>query len=246
MSDTREQVKAFLEKCDEISNCKFIMATGKIKDLLKSIANSRELYKLFDAVTENFDYPAMKASCLVTVSDTYYERSYLALPQNSAQTLAFIFCLLIDFDSDVINFNDFLRKYYPEDGSYYASYRAFCGVVIRSLRDIVETAFSDILISEPAPIDDVKPNAELARSLSAIEILLSYETESINTAVSNATDRESGQKILSALLKAVRAGNVEAIEALICGYNYFVLYNNCVTESAPQLMEAIGEYVNLL
>lgn len=47
MSGTKEQVLTFLEKCEELKKCKFIMATSKIKDLLKCIVNSPDLYKLF-------------------------------------------------------------------------------------------------------------------------------------------------------------------------------------------------------
>lgn len=243
MTDTKEQIKAFLDKCDEVSGCKFIMATTKIKDLLKCIASSRELYTLFDSVTEHFDYPTTKANCLVTVSDTLYERSYLTLPQNTSQALAFIFCLLIEFDRDSINFNDFLRRYYPEDGSYYASYRAFCSVVIKSLRDMVEATFADVLSQ---PDGEQKPDAEIAQLLSVIEILLSEEVHFIDGAVRDAADKEGGFKILSALSSAIKEGNIENIDALVCGYNYFVLHNDCVSDTVAQLIEAIGEFERLL
>lgn len=244
MTDTKEQIQAFLDKCDEAASCKFIMATTKIKDLLKCIANSGELYSLFSSVTENFDYPAMKANCLVTVSDTLYERSYLTLPQNASQTLAFIFCLLIEFDSDTINFNDFLRRYYPEDGSYYASYRAFCSVIIKSLRDIVAATFADALSAAEEVPQQI--NAEISQILSVIEILLSEEVHYIDGLAIDPVDKEGGFKILSAINSAVKAGNIENIDALVCGYNYFVLHNNCISDTVAQLVEAIGEYERLI
>ena len=57
MSSTKEQALLFLEKCDELKKCKFIMATSKIKDILKCIVNSPDLYRLFETVTKDFSYP---------------------------------------------------------------------------------------------------------------------------------------------------------------------------------------------
>ena len=93
MTDTKEQIKSFLDKCEELKSCKFIMATTKIKDLLKCIVNCPELYRLFEAVTKDFNYISAKSRCLVTVNDGVFTRSYVVLPDTVGQRLAFIFCL---------------------------------------------------------------------------------------------------------------------------------------------------------
>ena len=113
MPNTKEQVLSFLEKCEELKNCKFIMATTKIKDLLKCIVNCPELYRLFETVTKNFDYPAAKSECLVSVNDGVLPTDCVVLPETVGRRLAFIFCLLVEFDKDTVNFNDFLRLYFP-------------------------------------------------------------------------------------------------------------------------------------
>lgn len=55
MSNVRKQVQTFLDKCDELNNTKFIMASTKIKDILRCIANSPDLLELFKSVTDNFE-----------------------------------------------------------------------------------------------------------------------------------------------------------------------------------------------
>ena len=135
METTITQIKDFLSKCEEVKNCKFIMATTRIKDLLKSIVNSAELYELFNTVAANFDYTAAKQKCLV--DDPAFGHSKVLLPDTIGDRLAFIFCLLVEFDRNDINFNAFLQKYYPKDGSYYASYHLFCDEVIGSLESII-------------------------------------------------------------------------------------------------------------
>lgn len=146
----KNQITDFLNKCEEIKNCKFIMATTKFKDLLKSIVNSAELYELFNTVASNFDYIAAKRECFV--EGDAYGRCRVILPDTVGDRLAFIFCLLVEFDRNDINFNAFLQKYYPKDGSYYASYHLFCDEVIDSLQAIICDIFSKELAEEEQPL----------------------------------------------------------------------------------------------
>ena len=243
MSGTKEQVITFLEKCEELKKCKFIMATSKIKDLLKCIVNSPDLYKLFENVTKDFNYPEQKAKCLIT-SDDGLNRSYVALPQTVGQRLAFIFCLLVEFDRDSLNFNNFLQTYFREDGSYFESYQAFCRVVISGLQDMIKLVFKaclqedvSALISESVPASDSKK----ASLISSVLISINEEINFILKSGLAEEDKEGAVKILTELASAVRSGNEDLIDALIFGYNYFVLYNKCVSGGISDLIESIAE-----
>ena len=209
---------------------------------MKCIVNSRELYGLFDAVTNNFDYPAVKSNCLVTISDSIYERSYVNLPQMPSEMLAFIFCLLVEFDNNTIGFNDFLRKYFPEDGSYVASYRAFCTVIIKNLQDTVMHVFENVLIDPYYEQVPEQPDAKKAQLISVADILISQEIEYITKCSLPDEDKEGGLKILYQLLAAVKSNDKNLIEALACGYNYFILYNKCISENVAQLFAFIVEF----
>lgn len=245
MADTKEQVFTFNQKCEELKKCKFIMATTKIKDLLKCIVNCGELYRLFEAVTKDFDYPAFKAKCLVTVEDGIYQRSFVVLPQTVGQRLAFIFCILVEFDRDTLNFNDFLRKFFPEDGSYYASYRSFCALVIQGLQDAVMQVFREQLESV-GPLQSVAPNSYRAELKSVLNLALTEEISFLSESALSDEEKENGAELLRALAVAIGKGDVEYIGALVSGYNYFVLTNKCVSEGVAELMETIGAYVREL
>ena len=52
--------------------------------------------------------------------------------------------------------------------------------------------------------------------------------------------------MLDVLFDSVKEGNIERMDALVCGYNYFVLYNRCVSDNVASLIEAIGEYEAIL
>ena len=243
MSDTKEQVLSFLDKCEELKSCKFIMATTKIKDLLKCIVNCPDLYRLFETVTNGFNYLEAKSQCLLTVNDGIFTRSYVVLPQTVGQRLAFIFCLLVEFDKDNINLNDFLRQYFPEDGSYFASYQAFCNTVIKGLQDCISQVFRE----EIALIQEESDKSSRAGEISsALGVALSQEMDFISKSQIADEEKENGLKMLTALAKNLKVGNVENIDALLCGYSYFVLNNKCVSEGIAEIIELIEDYEKTL
>lgn len=242
MSSTKEQALQFLEKCDELKKCKFIMATSKIKDLLKCIVNSPELYRLFETVTKDFNYPEYKNKCLVTTDDGIMRKSYVALPSTVGQRLAFIFCLLVEIDRDTINLNDFLQIYYREDGSYFASYQAFCKNIISSLEDLIRQVFKEQLQAPDVQSSYQPANASRANLLTTITLEMEEEKRFVFESSLSGEEKENGIKILNSLYDAVKEGNIDRIDALICGYNYFVLYNECVSDGIASLIETLGEF----
>ena len=240
MKSTKEQVLEFLEKCDELTKCKFIMATTKIKDLLKCIVNSPELYGLFDKVTKDFNYPEQKSKCLIGGSGAFPGK--VVLSQTVGQRLAFIFCLLVEFDRDTINLSDFLQAYFREDGSYFESYKAFCDTIIVGLEDLIKQVFKEQLNGAGSEGENIgTANSEKLKLLSTITLTIEAEKEYIVN-VAPRDETEGAVKMLNALASAVRGENEELIDALICGYNYFVLYNRCVSDNIASLIESISEF----
>ncbi len=243
----KREVSDFLNKCAEIKNCKFIMAPTKIKDLLKSIVNSAELHQLFSTVTRNFDYVAAKRACFIMSQDGFSGRGYLSLPNTAGDRLAFIFCLFVEFDRESMNFNDFLRTYFYEDGSYYASYCSFCSSVVASLENIMcEIYAAELAQPDPIPVPEIPADGERGRRLSAISLSIAREKQFLFESALPEEDRESGLNLLTELEKAVKEDNLSLIEALVCGYNYYILYHNVVSEQVTDLISLIagGEVVS--
>ncbi len=247
MNDLKSQISDFVKKCEDIKNCKFIMATRKIKDLLKCIVAAPELYRLFEAVTKDFNYPAIKSKCLVTVDDGVVRRSYVVLPQTVEHRLALIFCLFAEFDRDTMNFNDFLRKYFPEDGTYFASYHAFCNMIVDGLKDAVLQVFKSRLgSSDFAEVSIPNSSSVKAEFMYVITSTIAEEQQLILQSNLSEDDKEGGVCILAQLSEAVKSGNKALIKSLVCGYNYFILYTKYVSDSIEPLIAAIAEYGKML
>lgn len=242
-----QEVTDLLNKCEEMRKCKFIVAPTKIKDILKSIVNSAELHQLFSTVTKDFDYLAAKSNCFVTANDGVVNHSYILLPETMSDRLAFIFCLFVEFDRDSINFNNFLRKYFYEDGSYYASYQAFCDLILGNLERIVEDIYANELSAAQKAADEAAeaeavPYSEKARTLSAISLSIAHEKKYVFESKLSKEDKEIGLNMLTEIEKAVKDENAKLIEALVCGYKYYATYNSVVSEGLSPLIELIAEY----
>lgn len=263
METVKTQITDFLNKCEEIKNCKFIMATTKIKDLLKSIVNSAELYELFNTVAANFDYASAKQRCLKVEGEGAYGRCSVALPETVGDRLAFIFCLLVEFDRNDVNFNAFLQKFYPKDGSYYSSYHLFCDEIIGSLQAIISDIYAKELKEELPPAapqigydrvpDEFRgqePSIErfalLSEQINTVCMFIEAERSLIDESDLSEDDKVSAHSILQALVSAVRAGDADAIKGLFSGYNYFVLYANAGTPVFERLLNSLGAYLEQL
>lgn len=252
MKSTKDEVLDFLGKCEQLKKSKFIMATTRIKDLLKSIVNSAALYELFHAVTERFDYLSAKRKYMITSHDGFLSRSRLVLPDSPGERLAFIFCLLVEFDHDSINFNEFLRHFYPEDGSYYSSFHSFCDKVITALEEIIYDIFKDEL--EEAPQESrvqsavegqssagesepqTAPDSAAAEKLSAVSIIIAREKNIISCSDMSEADKQDGISMLSELESAIREGRAQSADAILRGYEYYSACHN----NFSQLLNLLG------
>lgn len=244
-----QEVNNLLDKCEEMRKCKFIVAPTKIKDMLKCIVNSAELHHLFATVTKDFDYLAAKNNYFITTNDGIVSRSYIVLPETMGDRLAFIFCLFVEFDRDSINFNNFLRKYFYEDGSYFASYQAFCDLILGSLEQIIEDIYANELSAAQKAVDEAEaaetvPYSEKARALSAISLSIAHEKKYVFESSLSSDDKEAGLNMLTELEKAVKDGKGKLIEALMCGYKYYIISNGIVSGGIQSLFDLIKDYGN--
>lgn len=249
MDSLKAEILNFINKCEEVKSCKFIMATTKLKDILKSIVNSQTLYELFTSFTQNYNYTEGKKQCLVKKYDGISNKGRVILPKSDVDRLAFIFCLLVEFDRDTINFNEFLREYFSDDGSYYASYYAFCETIITNLEETVKKLFADEMNKIDSAPEEQKPQqsvSNLAKMLSVISLLIAHEKQYILESAIPKEDKEAGYKMLNEIYNSLKERKISTANSLVCGYNYYILYNNVVSENVQTLFESIEEYERAL
>lgn len=223
MGTEREQVDAFLKKCDEVMQSKYIMADTKIGELLKCIVSSDLLYAFFRDVTKDFDYGAACEKCMhyVPKGDS---RKKLLLPEDPVEKIAFIFCLLADFDSKAIELGEFLQEYFYEDGSFFASFYAFSNQVIKPFRNAVRTVFA-VGLSCPQEREELPLEEERAL---VFRSRLSDEK------------KVDALLLLNGALSPAAQKDASLLAALLAGYLAFAQAAGWKSEHLPALAEALA------
>ena len=209
MATMEEQLNLFLRKCDELTESSFIIADTKISELLKAIVASDALYAFFRDITKGFDYPAAKRKYMGYTPQGTAQRELL-MPEDPAERLAFVFCLLADIDSRAIDLNGFLQQYFHADGSLQGGYYAFCNKVIKPFRSMVKTVLKSTMDS-PGATEDAE-----RKKLSA---LIAAERKEVY--LSDLPDTRKADALI--LLNAANAAGEDpaALAAALCGYLYF-------------------------
>ncbi len=236
MDEKNTKLARFFTACDELITGKFILADTKIGELLRAVATSDDLTGLFGAVTDGFDYPAAKAAYLKR-DNLRSVRGEAYLPSDRRELLAFVFCLLVEFDNGTMKLNDFLLRYFYEDGSYTASYALFVNRVIRPFRDIVRDCFPEAgregeLLLQQKHEDELMDSIGERISVERARLLqLSLDRESA----------AAGELILAELYAAAGRRDVSELKALLCGYLYYLHAVDASSENSEALFTLAGE-----
>ncbi len=237
MQENSAKMQRFFTACDELITGKFILADTKIGELLRAIATCEDLRGLFAAVTNGFDYPAAKKAYLKQPEQgSRPGRGEAYLPAERSELLAFVFCLLVEFDSGTMRFNDFLLRYFYEDGSYTASYSLFVDRVIRPFRDIVRECYPDV--RESAPLARRKQEENRLEKLAE---KISLERTRIASLSLGKEDCAAAEMILGELYAAVGRGDYTELKALLCGYLYFLQVTDASGENSNEIFRLAGE-----
>lgn len=237
MEEKNKSMQRFFVACDELITGKFILADTKIGELLRSVATCDELMGLFSAVTKNFDYQAAKRDYLHSPDDTRTARGAAYLPSDETELLAFVFCLLVEFDSGAMKLNDFLLRYFYEDGSYTASYALFVARVIRPFRDVVRRCYPD---SEKWGTASMQRRREDG-ILSSLSEKVTLERARLSQLQLSREDAYAGEVILAELYVAVGRKDIPEIKALLCGYLYYLQVIKGTSENSGELFHLGGE-----
>lgn len=207
-----DKIRLFETYCDEMINGKFILADVKISNILKSVAQSGELYKLFAECLLGFDFNKEfeKGKC------SNYNASYFKMPDESYKRIALVFCFLIEVDNKKIGFYEFINTYF-KTGNSGSEYQNFANAMLKPfkedvlshydlnnvIKDVAEAAVSQSALLTAETIEDklIKKLQEI-KNISDIDIKIKDEK------------KEELSIYIKALIDALRIRNKKIITAL--------------------------------
>ena len=212
-------IAQFSLRCDELAESNFILADKKISAVLKTIAGSEFLFNLVRNLLEDFDYEREKGE-IMKVGDAVN----LSLPSAPDEFIAFVFCLLMDFDNKELDLHKFLQTFFYEDGSYFESFASFCKQIVIPFKNTVSDIAKALLKSEEEERDKAKSTtaSELV-SKNALENAVRYIMEDRKLIGELNLDEQEKRElyaICDGLLSAIKTLNSELIKTLFLGYKY--------------------------
>ncbi len=261
----REELDFFVARANELIDSKYILADVKIVNLLKAIANSDTLIALFKNCLTDFDYEEAKKKYLVK-SRLVEGKGEFILPASSRELLAFTFNLLVDIDAKKVVLEEFLNKYFFEDGSYYLCYRSFLTAimvpfknsVVRLMESVIEGKLQDPI--EAVTEEELKrarefelqkereeQEKELAKksygeSVKIIKELLLEDKKKIKEKVKSEALKKEMNLIIDMLGTVIDSMDLSAIEYAFIAYKFMakkhcLLFRNRVKKISACIMD---------
>ncbi len=132
---SKEEIERFLEACDELINCKFLVAEYKIAKLLKAIASSSDICDLISDCLSSYNRDREFARTYVQDSHGQF---VCLMPTEEYKIVALVFCTLADIDNKKIDFTDFIKRFF---GGVENPYQNFVETMIVPFKALVAEAF---------------------------------------------------------------------------------------------------------
>ncbi len=130
-----ENIKNFIQSCDELIACKYLVAEYKIQQMLKQLANASDVCDLVGDCLEQFNRDREFAKAYV--QDGHGGFMYVS-PQEEYKIIALVFCTLVDIDGKKIDFTDFIKRFF---GQCENPFGAFIEQMIVPFRNLIAEAF---------------------------------------------------------------------------------------------------------
>lgn len=214
MAKNEDAFASLTKACEDFTNSKVIMTSQKITQILKVIANSKELQNIVNDCVLNFDYQKEFKLCVKKIGrDSCFELSPF-----EKKSVAMVINLLYYFDSGAINFVDFLTYYFKAERKD-ESFKKFCAAIIEPFLknvNILLKRTADVAITDDGSGDFVPIKTDAAivdntkQNISKLFFL-------INDVKMNETDRETALFMLDGLRYCIELREAKLIKIAFIG-----------------------------
>lgn len=130
-----ESVKNFIDACDDLVGCKYLVAEYKIQKLLKDLADSEPVCSLLSECLEQFNRDREFAKAYI--QDGNGDFVYIS-PAEEYKVIALVFCTLVDIDNKKIDFVDFIKRFFGREEN---PFQAFVMQMIVPFRNLIAEVF---------------------------------------------------------------------------------------------------------
>lgn len=205
------KIKEFCNSCDDMINGKFILADVKISNILKSIAQSKELYNLMAECLLNFNFDEeFRKAKTSNLGEKHFK-----MPDADYKRIALTFCFMVEVDNKKIEFYDFISNYFRSEDAPGSEYMIFAKTMLVTFKNDVVNKFN---------LDNAKVETALTKtSVSLSDKLIRKLQEIKNLSDINPKVKDRNKEVISiyvkALIEAIKIGNKRIISALAMAFD---------------------------
>ncbi|MBO5394738.1 MAG: hypothetical protein J6A28_02405 [Clostridia bacterium] len=146
-------IKEFLNTCDDLIGCKYLVAEYKIQKMLRALANSEQICSLVGECLEQFNRDREFAKAYI--QDGHGDFVYIA-PAEEYKVIALVFCTLVDIDNKKIDFIDFIKRFF---GRAEVPFQAFLQEMIIPFRNLIAEVFGEAALEHKEETQDAPEDA---------------------------------------------------------------------------------------
>ncbi len=202
-----QELIPFNTACDEFIAGRYILAGVKINSLMQLIARDEKLTDIVSTALKGYDFNSAFEKSL--------ENDTLTLPTNDMELIAYVFNLLYRFDNKILNFYDFITKYF-DYGTDIAGkeFYNFSNSVIIPFKEAVNKAYSKRHII-------VDTNEYQNNYYNKIKAQIKLIISNVDAYKLKMNEKEEFTLLLNALFTASDKNDKKMVYALMVGLDYF-------------------------
>ena len=161
MQTKQQSVDNFTKNIDALIYSTYILSDKKLTDLMRTLSTSKMLYRLIEHCTDDFDFYGQYEKSFVA-GDTFGKGKYIP-PVDARSTIAFVFGLLYQINTNQIELLPLLDKYFYA-GENTDRFRNFTMQVLVPFRTEILNATKAMMEEEYVDVEpvsvQVKPVSE--------------------------------------------------------------------------------------
>ena len=240
-----KKIEYFINLCDDLITCKFLVAESKIQKLLTSLADTAPIYELVSDCMEQFNHDREMNKAFVTDGKGHF---YCNMPTEEYKVIALVFCTLADIDQKNIDFTSFIKKFFDDEDGVNC-YTSFARRMILPFRELIAEAFGyPKRYSRAEVVENVENDKDEDDSIDSLfENCLRLAKDMIVEIEENKNywiyQLQEFKNLANEIAKACEERDFSRLRALVFGAKYACKGIKCVKFLMKELIEEVEEYI---
>lgn len=223
-----QELIPFNTACDEFIAGRYILADVKIASLLDLIAKDEKLTDIVSSALKGFDFNACFESLFKDKES--FESS---LPDDDMQIIALVFNLLYRFNNKMINFYDFITKYFASNDGAGKEFYNFANNIIIPFKEAINKAYSNRHII----VDTSEYQNNYYNKIKAQVKLILSNADNYKLKMN---EKEEFTMLLNALYLASDRNDKKMVYSIMIGLDYFTKFYKKTRSAYLSLEECFG------